>query len=334
MSSMQPGLPLDARIYVAGHRGLAGSALLRRLAVHGFRNVITRTHDQLDLTNQPVVRDFFQREVPEYVFLAAAKVGGIMANNTYPAAFIRENLAIQTNVIHEAWCAGVKRLLFLGSSCIYPRECPQPIRESYLLDGPLEPTNRAYAVAKIAGVEMCWAYNRQYGTRYLAAMPTNLYGLGDNYDPQNSHVLPALIRKLNEGKITHARAVTLWGTGSPRREFLYSDDMADACLFLMNLIDERFESVLKSGPDVLAAPLINIGCGQDLTIRELAEVVRRLVGFEGHVEWDPSKPDGTPRKLLDTSRLAALGWKPRIGLEEGLVRAYKDFIDRYHKLRR
>jgi GDP-L-fucose synthase len=326
MSSMQSGLPIDARIYVAGHRGLVGSALLRQLAAHGCRNVITRTHAELDLTNQTVVRDFFQHESPEYVFLAAAKVGGILANNTYPGTFIGENLAIQTNVIHAAWRAGVKRLLFLGSSCIYPRDCPQPIRESYLLSGPLEFTNRPYAVAKIAGVEMCWAYNRQYGTRYLAAMPTNLYGPGDNYDLQNSHVLPALIRKFHEAKVRRAPTVTLWGTGSPRREFLYSDDMADACLFLMGLTDEVFESVIKSGFDVPAPPLINIGCGQDLTIRELAEQVRRLVGFAGHIAWDPSKPDGTPRKLLDISRLNALGWKQRINLEEGIARTYKDFI--------
>ena len=318
-------LALDAPIYVAGHRGLAGSALLRRLAAHGCRNLITRTHAELDLTDQAAVRDFFQRERPEYVFLAAAKVGGILANDTYPASFIGENLAIQTNVIHEAWRAGVKRLLFLGSSCIYPRDCPQPIRETYLLTGPLELTNRPYAVAKIAGVEMCWAYNRQYGTRYLAAMPTNMYGPGDSYDPQNSHVLPALIRKFHEAKTRGAPVVTVWGTGKPRREFLYSDDMADACLYLMNLPDEAFDTVLSHFNE---PPLINVGCGQDLTIHELAELVRTLVKFPGRIEWDTNKPDGTPRKLLDIARLSALGWKPHVSLEGGIGRAYKDFMDR------
>jgi GDP-L-fucose synthase len=271
-----------------------------------------RTHAELDLTDEHATQVFFQDTKPEYVFLAAAKAGGIYANSTYPAEFIHENLAIQTNVIHEAWRAGVKRLLFLGSSCIYPRDCPQPIKEEYLLTGALEPTNRAYAIAKIAGIEMCWAYNRQYGTQYLAAMPTNLYGPGDNYDLQTSHVLPALIRKFHEAKLAahsslltphssrDGEAVVLWGTGKPRREFLYSDDAADACVILMNLPEEQFASFLTphSSP-----PLINIGCGQDQTIKELADTVRKVVGYEGDVTWDSSMPDGTPRKLLDVTRL-------------------------------
>ena len=344
---MSTALPLDAKVYVAGHRGLAGSALVRELEKRGYSNLITRTHAELDLTDQPAVRRFFEAERPEYVFLAAAKVGGILANNTYPAEFIAENLAIQTNVIHEAWRAGVKRLLFLGSSCIYPRDCPQPIKESYLLTGPLEFTNRSYALAKIAGVEMCWAYNRQYGTKFLAAMPTNLYGPGDNYDLQSSHVLPALIRKFHEAKVRNDRSVPVWGTGSPRREFLYSDDMASACVFLMSLADDAFDDLLNpSNPFVPSGvsssvrperteveskeerlpPLINIGCGEDLTIRELAEQVRRTVGFTGTIAWDATKPDGTPRKLLDVSRLFALGWRPRITLTEGIAAAYQDFL--------
>jgi GDP-L-fucose synthase len=335
---MSSGLPLDAKIYVAGHRGLAGSALMRALHAGGHTHLIQRTHAELDLTNQAAARDFFQKERPEYVFMAAAKVGGIVANDTYPAEFLAENVAIQTNVIHEAWRAGAKRLLFLGSSCIYPRDCPQPIRESYLLTGPLEATNRPYALAKIAGVEMCWAYNRQYGTRFLAAMPTNLYGPGDNYDLQNSHVLPALIRKFHEAKVRGDQTVTLWGTGAPRREFLYSDDMAAACVFLMSLDDEAFDKVLnEEAPFVLSGtkveskdngtpPLINIGCGEDLTIRELAEKVREIVGFTGRIAWDSSKPDGTPRKLLDVSRLFSFDWRPRIGLAQGIVDAYRDFL--------
>jgi GDP-L-fucose synthase len=314
----------DARIYVAGHRGLVGSALMRRLQAGGYTHLITRTHTELDLTDQAAARAFFEREKPEYVFLAAAKVGGILANNTYPAEFIRDNLAIQTNVIHEAWRAGVKRLLFLGSSCIYPRDCPQPIKEEYLLTAPLEPTNRPYAVAKIAGIEMCWAYNRQYGTQFLAVMPTNLYGPGDNYHPENSHVIPALIRRFHEAKIKGDPSVTVWGTGTPRREFLYSDDMADACVFLMNLPDEQFRSILNSTPS--APPLINIGTGEDLTIRELAETIARVVGYPGEIVFDASKPDGTPRKLLDVSRMTELGWRARIGLEEGLLESYRDFI--------
>ncbi len=315
-------LPKGARIYVAGHRGLVGSALVRRLQQAGYTNLITRTHAELDLTEQEAVRTFFLRERPEVVFLAAAKVGGILANARYPADFIQQNLAIELHVIHEAFRAGVRRLLFLGSSCIYPRECPQPIREDYLLTGPLEPTNRPYAVAKIAGIELCWAYNRQHGTRYLAVMPTNLYGPGDNYDLETSHVLPALIRKMHEARERGEDEVVLWGTGTPRREFLYSDDLADACLHLMGLPEERAEALF--GAD--HPPLVNIGWGRDIPIAELAGLVREVVGFEGRIVWDRSKPDGTPRKLLDVSRLEGLGWRPRIGLREGIRLAYEDFL--------
>jgi GDP-L-fucose synthase len=318
-------LNLDARIYVAGHRGLVGSAIVRRLQAAGYVNIITRTHAELDLTQQPAVQAFLTSERPEYVFLAAAKVGGILANDTYPAEFIEQNLAIQNSVIHESWRAGVKRLLFLGSSCIYPRDCPQPIKEEYLLTGPLESTNRAYAIAKIAGIEMCWSYNRQYGTRFLAAMPTNLYGPGDNYDLQNSHVLPALIRKMHEAKERGIPEVIVWGTGKPRREFLYSEDMADACLFLMNLSEEDFSSFIThhSSP-----PLINIGCGEDMTIKELADLVAQTVGFQGALKFDTSRPDGTPRKLLDVGRLFSLGWRPAMQLDAGIKAAYLDFLRR------
>ncbi len=314
------------RIYVAGHRGLVGSALVRALRARGFANLLLRTHAELDLTDQAAVEAFFAAEKPDYVFLAAARVGGIHANNEYPAEFIRDNLAIQTNVIHAAWRAGIGRLLFLGSSCIYPRDCPQPIREDYLLTGPLEATNRPYALAKIAGIEMCWSYNRQYGTKFLAVMPTNLYGPGDNYDLETSHVIPALIRKFHEAKRRGDKQVIVWGSGTPRREFLYSDDMAEACLFLMNLPDEQFASVLNPQPS--APPLINIGVGHDLTIRELAETVKTVVGFAGEIVLDPTKPDGTPRKLLDVSRLQAQGWQAGTSLEEGLRRAYKDFLEK------
>jgi GDP-L-fucose synthase len=315
---------IDGRIFVAGHAGLAGSALVRRLRSGGYTNLITRAHTELDLTDQHVTRQFFADQRPDCVFLAAGKVGGIVANNTYPAEFIEINLAIQTNVIHEAWRAGVKRLLFLGSSCIYPRDCPQPIREEYLLTGPLEATNRAYALAKIAGVEMCWAYNRQYGVRYLAAMPTNLYGPGDNYDPQNSHVLPALIRKIHEARLRSAPEVILWGSGTPRREFLYSDDMADACVFSMELDDYNTMSIFAAGID--RPPLFNVGSGEDLTILELAENIKQLIGYEGRITFDPSKPDGTPRKLLDISKLRALGWTPKTSLAKGIRWAYQDFL--------
>ena len=313
----------DARIYVAGHRGLVGSAIVRRLQSAGHNNIITRTHAELELTNQTAVQAFLASERPEYVFLAAAKVGGILANDTYPAEFIEQNLAIQNSVIHESWRAGVKRLLFLGSSCIYPRDCPQPIKEEYLLTGPLESTNRAYAIAKIAGIEMCWSYNRQYGTRFLAVMPTNLYGPGDNYDLQNSHVLPALIRKMHEAKERGVPEVVVWGTGSPRREFLYSEDMADACVTLMSMKDEPFDAQATQYP-----PSINIGCGEDLTIKELAELVARTIGFKGALKFDTSKPDGTPRKLLDVGRLFSLGWRPTVQLDAGIRAAYEDFLHR------
>jgi len=312
----------DSRIYVAGHRGLAGSALLRALVGAGHRKLIVRTHAELDLTDQAAVARFFADERPQFVFLAAAKVGGILANATYPAEFIWQNLAIQTNVVHAAWRTGVKRLLFLGSSCIYPRDCPQPMREEHLLSGPLEPSNRPYAVAKIAGIEMCWSYNRQYGTRYLAAMPTNLYGPGDNYDLENSHVLPALLRKMHEAKQRGDAEVPVWGSGRPRREFLYSDDMASACVHLMNLPEPSFGQLLRSD----APPLVNIGCGEDLSILELAELVRETVGYRGRIALDASKPDGTPRKLLDVARLTALGWRPRISLREGCALAYADYL--------
>ena len=315
----------DSKIYVAGHRGLVGSALMRRLEAGGYRNLVTRTHAELDLTDQAAVCAFFERERPEYVLLAAAKVGGIHANDTRPAEFIRENLAIQTNVIHEAWRADVDRLLFLGSSCIYPRDCPQPMKEEYLLTGPLEPTNRPYAIAKIAGIEMCWAHNRQYGTRFLSVMPTNLYGPGDNYDLEGSHVIPALIRKFHEAKIGGHPSVVVWGSGSPRREFLYSDDMADACVHLMRLPDEDFAPLLAADRHDGMPPIVNIGCGEDITIRELAETVREVVGFEGEIVFDPSKPDGTPRKLLDTGRIGALGWSPHTPLRQGLEAAYRDY---------
>jgi len=310
-----------AKIYVAGHRGLAGSALVRRLEAAGYRILIKRSRAELDLTDQVSVRKFFQTEKPEYVFLAAAKVGGIVANKSYPAEFIQQNIAIQSNVIDEAWKAGVRRLLFLGSSCIYPRDCPQPIKESYLLTGPLESTNRSYAIAKIAGVEMCSAYNRQYGTQFVAAMPTNLYGPGDNYDLETSHVLPALIRKMYEAKRRGDAEVVVWGSGTPRREFLYSDDMADACVFLMSLPDDEFKQMIADGP-----PLINVGFGTDLTVRELAELVAGVVGFSGRLRFDANRPDGTPRKLLDSARLTRLGWKPRVSLQQGVALACSDYL--------
>jgi GDP-L-fucose synthase len=311
-----------SRVYVAGHRGLAGSAIMRRLEREGCAKVISRSHADLDLEDQGAVVRFFEEERPEYVFLAAAKVGGIMANNTRPAEFIHENLAIQMNVIDASWKFGVKRLLFLGSSCIYPRDCPQPIREEYMLTGPLEPTNKPYAIAKIAGIEMCWAFNRQYGTQYIAAMPTNLYGPNDNYNLTGSHVLPALLRKMHEAKVKDAAEVTVWGTGSVRREFLHSNDMADACIHLMNLPDEIYGTIVTSESK---APLLNIGVGEDVTIRELAELIREVVGFEGRLVFDPSKPDGTPRKLLDVSRMKELGWKAGISLREGLKAVSREY---------
>lgn len=311
----------ESRIYVAGHRGLAGSAIVRRLQSAGYENLIMRGRDELDLADQQQTSSFFEQEKPEYVFLAAAKVGGIVANDTYPADFIQQNLAIQTNVIHQSWRTGVKRLLFLGSSCIYPRDCPQPMKEAHILTGPLETTNRPYAIAKIAGIEMCSAYNRQFGTQFLAAMPTNLYGPGDNYDPETSHVLPALIRKMHEAKQGGKDEVVVWGTGTPRREFLHSDDMADACVFLMSLGDEAFGGVAQHWP-----PLINIGFGSDLTIRETAELVASIAGFSGRLRFDSGRPDGTPRKLLDCTLLNEMGWKPKISLQNGIEQATNDFV--------
>jgi len=364
-----------AKIYVAGHTGLVGSALMRKLKAEGYAGLITRPHAELDLTRQAAVESFFKKVRPDYVFLAAAKVGGIVANDTYPAEFIRTNLIIQTQVIQEAWKCGVKRMLFLGSSCIYPRMCPQPIKEEYLLSGPLESTNRAYAVAKIAGVEMCHAYNRQYGTRFVAAMPTNLYGPGDNFDLESSHVLPALIRKFHLGKMAEqgdwnaifadarqygkitddvmcnlvsvSRAcgnrvpdrvisecggadgalqrragITLWGTGQPKREFLHVDDMADACISVMNVEDRVLDPILHCD----TGPLLNIGCGKDVTIRELALLIKGIVGFKGDIIFDASKPDGTPRKLLDVSKVKKLGWQSSIALGEGIRQTYAQYL--------
>jgi GDP-L-fucose synthase len=322
-------LGLETRIYVAGHRGLAGSAIERVLRARGYRDLVLRPRSELDLTDGAAVRAFFEAERPEHVYVAAAKVGGIRANFELPADFVMANLAIQNNVIGESLRAGVKRLLFLGAVCIYPRDCPQPIREDHLLTGPLEFTNRPYAVAKIAGIEMCWACNRQHGTRYLAAMPNSLYGPGDNYDPLHSHVVPAFIRRFHEAKVAAAPSVTMWGTGAPRREMLYSEDMAEACVTLMELPDAALDRLCGKDPAAPQPPLVNIGRGEDYTVRELAERVRDVVGFRGGIEWDRSKPDGTPRKLVDASRMKALGWTPRVPLEEGLKRAYQDFLRRY-----
>jgi len=319
-----------AKIYIAGHRGLVGSALLKCLQAQGYTNLLLRTHAELDLTDQHATEAFFAAEQPNYVFLAAAKVGGIVANNRYPAEFIRDNLAIQTNVIHAAYLNKVKRLLFLGSSCIYPKLAPQPMKEEHLLTGPLEPTNRPYALAKIAGIEMCWSYNRQYRTRYLAVMPTNLYGPGDNYHPENSLVIPAMIRCFHEAKLNKALTVTVWGTGTPRREFLYSEDMADACVFLMNLPDEMYDSLL-GGDEAKTAkfepPLVNIGVGADMTIRELAETVKEVLGYEGELVFDATTPDGTPRKLMDVGRLNSIGWSAKTSFVAGLTNAVTDFLN-------
>ncbi|MHB8727701.1 MAG: GDP-L-fucose synthase [Sulfuricaulis sp.] len=304
----------ECKIYIAGHRGLVGSAIMRRLAAGGYANIVTRTHSDLDLTDQSAVDASFKKEHPEYVFLAAAKVGGIHANNTYRADFIYQNLMIESNIIHASYRHGVKKLMFLGSSCIYPKHAPQPMKEEHLLTGLLEPTNEPYAIAKIAGIKMCGAYNRQYGTNFMSAMPTNLYGPGDNYDLQNSHVLPALIRKMHEAKVQGEKEVVVWGTGSPRREFLHSDDLADACVFLM----ERYNAT-----DV--GEFINIGVGTEISIREAAELIAEVVGFRGKLVFDASKPDGTPRKLLDVSRLYALGWQAKTGFREGLAKAYADY---------
>ena len=314
---------MKSRIYVAGHRGLVGSALMRRLQAGGYRNIVARRHSELDLTNQQAVREFFANECPEYVFLAAAKVGGIHANNTYPAEFIYQNLIIEANIIHASYQAGVRKLLFLGSSCIYPKHAPQPMREEHLLTGLLEPTNEPYAVAKIAGIKMCAAYNRQYGTNYISVMPTNLYGPGDNYDLENSHVVPALIRKMHEAREQHRSEVVIWGTGMPRREFLYSDDLADACVFLM----ERCNAI-----DV--GEFVNVGVGNDVSITDMAAVVAKVVGFKGKFVFDASKADGAPRKLLDVSRLAGFGWRAKTGLMEGVGLAYQDFLARVAELAR
>jgi len=302
----------DSRIYVAGHRGLVGSALVRKLLNSGYRNLVLRTRSKLNLLRQEAAEAFFRDERPEYVFLAAAKVGGILANSTFPADFIYDNLVIETNLIHSAHLEGVKKLLFLGSSCIYPKHCPQPMKEEYLLSGYLEPTNEPYAVAKIAGIKMCQAYNRQYGTHFISVMPTNLYGPGDNFDLETSHVLPALIRKFHEAKVNGDPSVEIWGTGTPRREFLYVDDLADACLFLMNQYEKD--------------DIINVGVGKDQTIRELAELVGEVVGFKGELRFDPSQPDGTPLKLLDVSRLTALGWQARTPLRKGIRQAYEWYL--------
>lgn len=315
----------QARIYVAGHTGLVGSAIVRKLESEGFHNLILRTSSELDLRNQVSVARFFEEEKPDHVFLAAAHVGGIMANSSRPAEFVYDNLMIQTNLIHQAYLSGVKKLLFLGSTCIYPKLAPQPIKEEFLLTGLLEPTNEAYAIAKIAGLKMCEFYNRQYGTRFIAAMPSNLYGPNDNFNLESSHVLPALMRKFHEAKVNGAPSVTVWGTGSPLREFVHVDDVADACLFLMSLPGQGV------GPPVTGheSPFfVNIGTGEEISIRDLALLIKEIVGFDGEFVFDRTKPDGTPRKLSDVSRLHALGWKHRIGLEEGLRTTYEWYLGR------
>lgn len=303
---------MNAKIYIAGHQGMVGSALVRRLHQGGYNNLLLRNRSELDLTQQQAVIDFFSKEQPEYVFLAAARVGGVHANNTYRAEFLYENLMIETNIIHAAWLSGVKRLLFLGSSCIYPRACPQPIKEDYLLSGPLEPTNEPYAIAKIAGIKLCENYNQQYGTQYVCAMPTNLYGLNDNYDLENSHVLPAFIRKAHEAKLRKDKDFVVWGSGMPKREFLYVDDMADALVFIM-------EQKISSG-------IFNIGTGQDITVEALANMVMDVIGFEGQITFDAQKPDGTPQKLLNVDRLRQLGWQSKTKLRDGIRYTYQDFL--------
>jgi GDP-L-fucose synthase len=307
----------NAKIYVAGHKGLVGAAIVRQLTKLGHTNIIFRTHDELDLIDQAAVAQFFAKEKPEYVFLAAARVGGIYANNTYPAEFAYSNLQIQNNIVNSSWKNGIKKLMFLGSSCIYPKFAPQPMREDALLSGPLEETNKAYALAKIAGIIMCQSYNRQYGTKYISVMPTNLFGPGDNYHPMNSHVIPGQIRRFHEAKITKAPFVEIWGTGSALREFLYADDLADACIFLMNNYDD--------------SEIVNIGTGEEVSIKKLAQIIKDVVGYKGEIKWDTSKPDGTPRKLLDCSKLHGLGWKHSTHLKEGLAAAYEDFVKREGK---
>ncbi len=310
----------SSKIYVAGHRGLVGSAILRKLEKEGYKNLIVRTSKELDLRDKQWVDAFFENEKPEFVFLAAAKVGGIVANNEFPADFIRDNLMIQTNIIDASYRNQVEKLLFLGSTCIYPKLAPQPLKEEYLLTGPLEPTNDAYALAKIAGIKMCQSYNKQYGTNYISAMPTNLYGENDNFDLQSSHVMPALIRKFHEAKLSNQSSVEVWGTGTPKREFLYSDDLADACVYLMNHYNED--------------EIINIGVGEDVSIKELAETVQRVVGFEGELKFDTTKPDGTPRKLVDTTKINQLGWKADVKLEDGISLAYEWFLNNTETLKK
>ena len=305
-------MKINSRIYVAGHRGLVGSAIYRLLKKRGFENLIIRTHSELELMDAVAVQNFFEETKPEFVFLAAAKVGGIHANSTYPADFMRENLIVQTNVIHESWRNGVEKLMFLGSSCIYPKLCPQPISEESLLTGELEPTNEAYALAKIAGIKTCQSYNQQYGTNFISAMPTNLYGINDNFHPENSHVLPALIRRFHEAKLADSESVSIWGTGNPRREFLHSDDLADAVLFLMENYND--------------SEIVNVGCGEDQTIRVLAETISEVVGYSGSLAFDSTRPDGTPQKVLDISKIRALGWTPEIPLKKGLEQVYQWYL--------
>lgn len=305
----------SAKIYVAGHNGMVGSAIFRKLKAEGFTNIVTKSSKELDLRNEQAVRQFFNEEKPEYVFLAAAKVGGIVANNTYRAEFLYDNLQIQNNVIHNSYLNGVKKLMFLGSSCIYPKMASQPLKEEYLLTGLLEETNEPYAIAKIAGIKMCDAYRSQYGCNYISVMPTNLYGYNDNYHPENSHVLPALIRRFHEAKVNKAKEVTIWGTGTPMREFLFADDLADACFYLMQNYNE---------PN-----LINIGTGKDITIKDLAYLIKEIIGYEGEIKFDTSKPDGTPRKLMDVSKLHSKGWRHTIELKEGIKLAYQDFLEKY-----
>ena len=306
-------MKINSRIYVAGHRGLVGSAIYRLLKKRGFENLIIRTHSELELMDAVAVQNFFEETKPEFVFLAAAKVGGIHANSTYPADFMRENLVVQTNVIHESWRNDVEKLMFLGSSCIYPKLCPQPISEESLLTGELEPTNEAYALAKIAGIKTCQSYNQQYGTNFISAMPTNLYGINDNFHPENSHVLPALIRRFHEAKLADSESVSIWGTGNPRREFLHSDDLADAVLFLMENYND--------------SEIVNVGCGEDQTIKVLAETIREVVGYSGSLDFDSSRPDGTPQKMLDISKIRVLGWKPEITLKNGLEQFYQWYTE-------
>lgn len=318
----------NPKIYVAGHRGMVGSAIVRALAAKNLSNIVTRTHAELDLTNQADVRSFFETEQPDQVYLAAAKVGGIHANNAFPAEFIYQNLMMETNIIHEAWRHGVQKLLFLGSSCIYPKMAPQPMREDALLTGTLESTNEPYAVAKIAGIKLCESYNRQYGVDYRSVMPTNLYGSGDNYHPENSHVIPALIRRFHEAKVANAPSVSIWGSGTPKREFLYVDDMAAASIYIMNLDQITYNTHTQP-----MQSHINVGYGEDVTINELAHTISQTVGYKGSIIFDASKPDGTPRKWMDSTRLNALGWKPQVDLQLGLAKAYEDFITHANVLR-